>query len=49
MIIPIVIDNPHHRIADLLSRSAGTPLDIATAYSALVEEVDLLAEQLGKR
>ncbi len=39
MNIPFVIDNQHHRLADvlndLLSRSAGTPLDIATAYFAV--------------
>jgi superfamily II DNA or RNA helicase len=39
MSIPFVIDNQEHRLADvlndLLSRSAGTPLDIATAYFAI--------------
>ncbi len=36
MLVPFVIDNVHHRLADtlnaLLAQSAGKPLDIATAY-----------------
>jgi superfamily II DNA or RNA helicase len=39
MHIPFVIDNQEHRLADvlndLLARSAGTPLDIASAYFAI--------------
>jgi superfamily II DNA or RNA helicase len=39
MTIPFVIDNQEHRLAevlnDLLARSAGTPLDIASAYFAI--------------
>jgi hypothetical protein len=39
MTIPFVIDNQEYRLADVLSellgRSAGTPLDIATAYFAV--------------
>jgi hypothetical protein len=38
MTIPFVIGNQEHRLAgvlnDLLARSAGTPLDVATAYFA---------------
>ena len=39
MRIPFVIDNQEHRLSDvlneLLARSAGTPLDIASAYFAV--------------
>src|SRR5882724_9120245 len=39
MSIPFVIDNQQHRMADalngLLAQSAGTPLDIASAYFAI--------------
>src|SRR5437588_1694619 len=39
MTIPFVIDNQEHRLADvlndLLSRSAGTPLDVASAYFSI--------------
>jgi len=39
MPIPFVIDNQQHRLAnalyELLSESAGKPLDIATAYFAI--------------
>src|SRR5205085_10529670 len=37
--LPFVLDNQQHRMADalnqLLARSAGKPLDIATAYFAI--------------
>src|SRR5947209_5445326 len=39
MSIPFVIDNQDHRLADVLNdllvRSAGRPLDVATAYFAI--------------
>jgi hypothetical protein len=39
MPLPFVIDNQHHLLADalkeLLTQSAGKPLDIATAYFAI--------------